>query len=235
MNPIYDCQTTNPILECYNLTKSYIVNRNPVPVLNGINLSVNSGEIVVIKGKSGAGKSTLMEIMSGLTRPNSGNIYFDNYYLESLSNEKLANWRRKKVGIIFQNFNLIPTWTAFENVEAALMNNGFSKFNRQEKVKKQFNRIGLKDRIHHLPSELSIGQQQRVAIARAMINDPVLIFADEPTGEIDSETSKEIIDYLITPVKEKGVTLIVTTHGPFPLEIANKVFCLNDGIIQEKR
>jgi len=217
------------LLKCEGLTKNFYVKQREIQVLKGIDLSVNKGEIVVISGKSGTGKSTLLWILGGLERPTSGKLVFEGRFIDELSNEDLAILRRRKFGIIFQNFNLLPSWTAFENVEAAMLHTGISKSARKEKAKALLGELGLSDRFDNLPSELSIGQQQRVAIARAIANEPSLIFADEPTGDVDPETATEIIDHLIQPVKEKTVTLIVTTHGAFPLDIADRVFYMKDG------
>ncbi len=222
------------LLKCEDLTKSFYVKQKEIQVLKGIDLSINKGEIVVISGKSGTGKSTLLWILGGLERPTSGKLIFEGYSINDLSNEDLAILRRKKFGIIFQNFNLLPSWTAFENVEAAMLHTSISKSVRKERAKTLLNELGLGDRLDNLPSELSIGQQQRVAIARAIANDPSIIIADEPTGDVDPETAKEIITHLITPVKEKKVTLIVATHGVFPLDVANRIFYMIDGKLNQK-
>ena len=219
------------LLQCEDLTKSFYVKQKEIQVLKGINLSVKKGEIIVLTGKSGTGKSTLLWILCGLERSTSGRIMFDGRSIDDLSNEDWAILRRKKFGIIFQNFNLLPSWTAFENVESAMLHTGISKSTRKKKATVLLDEFGLGDRLDNLPSELSIGQQQRVAIARAIANDPSIIIADEPTGDVDPETAKEIIDHLLTPVKEKKVTLLVATHGVFPLDIADRVFCMNDGKI----
>lgn len=219
------------LLECKDLRKSFTVKRKEIRVLRGINLSVDRGEIVVIAGKTGAGKSTFLGVLGGLERQTSGSVTFEGRCMEDLSHEALALLRRQKIGVIFQNFNLLPSWTAYENVEAALLHIGMSKTARREKVKTLLNNLGLGQRLDNLPSELSVGQQQRVAIARAIANEPALILADEPTGELDAETAQEIIDHLITPVREKGVTLVIATHGIFPLDIATRVFYIKDGTL----
>ena len=219
------------LLECKDLRKSFTVKRKEIRVLRGINLSVNRGEIVVIAGKTGTGKSTFLGVLGGLERQTQGSVIFEGSDMENLSNEELALLRRQKIGVIFQNFNLLPSWTAYENVEAALLHIGMSKTARREKVKTLLNNLGLGERLDNLPSELSIGQQQRVAIARALANEPALILADEPTGELDAETAQEIIDHLITPVRQKGVTLVIATHGIFPLDIATRVFYMKGGTL----
>jgi putative ABC transport system ATP-binding protein len=221
----------NVLLTCTDLKKDYTLNGKSTAVLKGISLSVKRGEVVVIKGKSGAGKSTLMGILGGLARPTSGSLVIDSRETGRLSCEEWSLLRREKIGIIFQNFNLIPSWTAFENVEAALMHQGSSKSNRRERVNQLLNELGIGDKGGFLPSELSAGQQQRVAVARALANEPMLLLADEPTGELDVETSRKIIQYLIAPVRKKSIALIVATHGVFPLSAADRVFSLKNGVI----
>jgi putative ABC transport system ATP-binding protein len=219
------------ILKCENLVKKFSTKHGDVEILKGVNFSVNKGEIAIIKGKSGAGKSTLLWILGGIERANSGNIIFEGRLLDEMSNQELAVLRRKKIGIIFQNFNLIPSWTAFENVESALIHDGMSKKGRSEKIYSLLSEFELSDRVDNLPSELSIGQQQRVAIARAIANEPSLIIADEPTGELDPETATEIITHLTCLAKDKSVTLIIATHGTYPLDSADKIFQLSDGFL----
>jgi putative ABC transport system ATP-binding protein len=224
----------DPVLECRDLKKYYSLQKKDIPVLQGIDLSVKKGEICIITGKSGAGKSTLLGLLAALDRPTSGSIHFEGGRIENWSNEKLTRLRREKMGIIFQNFNLLPSWTAFENVEAALLHTGPSKTVRAQKVKTLLTELGLGDRLDNLPSQLSVGQQQRVAIARALANEPTLILADEPTGDVDPETGQEIIQLLLALVKEKGVTLIISTHGTFPLECSQNIFILKDGKLGRK-
>lgn len=222
---------TEPILICENLIKKFQTRYGEIEVLKGVNFSINKGEIAIIKGKSGAGKSTLLWIISGIERPTSGMVIFEGHPLDKMNNQELAIMRKEKIGIIFQNFNLIPSWTAFENVESALIHSKMSKKDRREKVLSILSEFGLSDRIDNLPSELSIGQQQRVAIARAIINSPSLIIADEPTGELDPETAGEIVNHLNLLAKDRSMTLIIATHGTYPLDTANRVYQLNDGIL----
>lgn len=220
-----------PILRCENLVKKFQTRNGEIEILKNVNFSVNKGEIVIIKGKSGAGKSTLLWILGGIERANSGKIIFEGRLLDEMNNQELAMMRRRKIGIIFQNFNLIPSWTAFENVESALIHSGMSKKDRSGKVYSLLNEFELSNRVDNLPSELSVGQQQRVAIARAIANEPLLIIADEPTGELDPETATEIITHLTRLVRDKSVTLIIATHGTYPLDSADKIFQLSDGIL----
>jgi len=219
------------LLECHNLRKTFIVRGKETAVLRGVNLSVRSGEVVAITGKSGAGKSVLLWLLSGLDRPTSGEVLFKGRSLISLSGSELARVRRDKIGIIFQDFNLVASWTALENVESALRHGGMSRAARRAKALKLLDDLMLGDRLDNFPSELSIGEEQRIALARTLANDPVLVLADEPTGDIDPETAKEIVSMLVKPVKEKRATLIVATHGAFPLNVADRVLCLRDGVL----
>ena len=219
------------LLECNNLRKAFTIRGKQITVLKGVSFSVHPGEIVFITGKSGAGKSILLSLLGGLDQPNSGSVVFEGHPLESLSNEELSRLRCKKIGFIFQNFNLIASWTASENVEAALRHSGMPREIRRAKAIQALADLGLGDRLDNLPAELSIGQQQRVAVARTLVNDPVLILADEPTGDVDPETAQEIVEMLITPVRERSATLVIATHGNFPLDNAHRVLLLRDGIV----
>ncbi len=223
----------NVLLECRNLEKTFKVRGREITVLNGVEFAVRPGEIITIIGRSGEGKSVLLWLLSGLDRPDSGQVVFKGCPLADLSNRELARLRRAEIGMIFQNFNLVASWTAVENVESAMRHNGMSPPARRKKAVEALTELGLGDRLDNLPAELSIGQQQRVAIARTLANDPTLILADEPTGDVDPETAREIIDLLLAPVKEKGATLIVATHGNFPLETAHRVLVLKDGRLTE--
>jgi len=218
-------------LQCRDLRKSFTLRGRTVPVLNGVNLAVHRGEKVVITGKSGTGKSTLLGLLAGLEPPNGGRVIFDGQPLSEMKNEELAELRRQEIGIVFQNFNLLPSWTAFENVEAALLHSGLTKAARREKAIHCLAGLGLAELLDHLPTEMSIGQQQRVAVARALIREPKLLLADEPTGDVDPETGSEIRELLFSAVREKGATLVVVTHGAFPLSSADRVFYLKDGVL----
>ncbi|MBF0407615.1 MAG: ABC transporter ATP-binding protein [Candidatus Riflebacteria bacterium] len=219
------------VLEAKDLKKSFFLNGKEIKVFDQINFAFESGKVIVIKGRSGVGKSTLLSLLGGLDRPSAGSISFEGIGFENLSNEELALLRRKKIGIIFQNFNLLSSWTAAENVEAVLMHSGIDESIRRQKVESLLTELGLGDRLDNLPSELSVGQQQRVAIARTLANDPTLILADEPTGDVDPETANEIIEKLLVPVKTRGATLVVTTHGNFPESFADQIFQMKDGQI----
>lgn len=217
------------VLEIRGLKKHFQDGRREVRVLEGIDLAVRGGEIVVVIGRSGAGKTTLISLMAGLDRPSSGSVMLDGRPLEDLSNEELTLLRRQKIGIVFQSFNLLPSMTAAENVEAALLPTPMPKGDRREKVKSLLVGLGLGDRADRFPSQLSVGEQQRVAVARALVNNPVLILADEPTGDVDNETAGEIIDLLVAPVRRANATLVVTTHGCFPDHVAGRSLHLRCG------
>ncbi|MHB9023561.1 MAG: ABC transporter ATP-binding protein [Armatimonadota bacterium] len=220
------------LLECRGVTKSFSIKRKTFPILTGVSFVAQPGEVVVITGKSGAGKSTLLSLLGGLDRPTSGSIVFAGRALETLSGEALAQLRREQLGIIFQNFNLLPSWTTFENVEAALLHSSLPPSERRAKVRALLNELGLGERLDNLPAELSVGQQQRVAVARTLVNGPTLILADEPTGDVDPETAQEILARLLAAVRERGAILVVATHGGFPLEHADRVLLLQDGTLQ---
>jgi len=226
--------TTGAILHCTDVQKSFRTRSGrQITVLQGVNLAVQPGEVVVIHGRSGAGKSVLLGLLGGLDRPTAGTICCEGIDFSTLSNEALSRLRAEKIGIIFQNFNLLSQWTAFENVEAALLHTGMGPSERQAKVTAMLAGFGLKERLENLPAELSIGQQQRVAIARTLVRSPRLLLADEPTGDVDPETAQEILDCLLATVRDSGVTLVVTTHGNFPLEVADRTLRLMDGTLRE--
>ncbi|MCX6995519.1 MAG: ABC transporter ATP-binding protein [Kiritimatiellaeota bacterium] len=214
-----------------NLCKSFHLHGRVIPVLKGLNLAAEARQTHVIIGRSGTGKSTLLGLLAGLDRPTSGTIELEGAALETRSNEALAMLRRQKIGIIFQSFNLLPSWTAVENVEAVVMHSKTSPAERRKKAVALLEELGLGDRLHNLPVELSVGQQQRVAVARTLVNEPRIILADEPTGDVDPELGLEIIQRLVAPVRATGATLIIATHGSFPLEYADHVWELKDGVL----
>ena len=220
---------THTVLETTDLKKHFQDGRRQVRVLEGIDLAVSAGEIVLVTGRSGAGKTTLISLMAGLDRPSCGSVMIDGRALENLSNQELTLLRRRKIGIVFQSFNLLPSLTAAENVEAALLPTLMPKAERREKVKSLLEGLGLGDRADRLPPQLSVGEQQRVAVARALVNNPVLILADEPTGDVDDETAAEIVDLLVAPVRQANAALVVTTHGCFPGNAAGRALRLKDG------
>ena len=224
----------NPVLKCNKIKKSFKIKGKSIEILKGIDLEVFPGELIVIKGRSGEGKTVLQWILSGIDSPSSGDILFEGTPYDSLNREELANVRRKKIGLIFQNFNLIPSWTALENVESALLNSELSQEERTKKAVSMLKKMELGERLDNLPVELSEGQQQRVAIARALINEPSLIIADEPTGNVDDETAIDMLNILIPYIKDNKNAMVVTTHGIFTgMHLADRVFHLKDGLLTQ--
>jgi putative ABC transport system ATP-binding protein len=222
---------TATALECRNITKSFLVRGTQVQALSDISMSVGQGEFVVIAGKSGAGKSTLLAILSGIERPDSGDVFFAGTPLAAASNPELASLRRHGISIVFQALNLLPAWTAFENVESPLLFAGVPKDERHQRVMRWLGRVGLVGRADHLPGELSVGEQQRVAVARALIADPAILLADEPTCAVDPETGHEILELLMCEARERGKTLLLATHGAPPSE-ADRTLRLNAGRLE---
>ena len=198
--------------ELVNATKRYKQKSREITALDKVTLSIKTGDMVAIQGPTGGGKSTLLQLLGGLDRPTSGTISIAGKDIAKLGDKNLAGIRAELVGFVFQNFNLIPTLSAIENVELALVPLGVSKAERETKALAALDSVGLADRADHLPTELSGGQQQRVAIARALVKNPSVLLADEPTGNLDEETRDEIIGLLENLWKEKGITLIIVTH-----------------------
>jgi len=227
-------QNNKFVIECRNIKKTFKARKEKLEVLKGIDLSVSSGEIVVIAGKSGTGKSTLVNIISGIEPATEGEVLFQGIPYKSLNNEKLAKLRQENIGIIFQSFNLISSWTAFENIEAAVANDKLSKIQITELISSYMEELGILKYKNHKPSELSIGQQQRVAVIRAIINEPKLILGDEPTGDVDIETGDEIMGLLLRVMKKTNATMIVGTHGEFSEKYATRILTLKDGKLTVK-
>ena len=227
------CPSANSgvLLQCTDLRKTFTLRGREIRVLDGVSLSVPRGEIVAVSGRTGAGKSTLLMLLGGLDRPTSGTVALSGRNMEALSNEELAQLRRTQIGIVFQSHNLLPSWTALENVGAALLHTGMPAARRRERVKALLSELGLGGRMDNLPAELSMGQQQLVAIARALANEPELLLADEPTGDVDPESAQEIIRLLASPVRERGAALVIATHGVFPLNVADRVLHLRGGAL----
>jgi putative ABC transport system ATP-binding protein len=214
------------VIEIKSLTKLYKSGRSTIRAVDGLNLSVNKGDFLAIVGPSGSGKSTLLQLLGCLDKPTGGEFKIDDRQVGKLNDRKLADLRQKKIGFIFQNFNLIPTLTARQNVEAAI---GKRSKNDKEKTLEALKRVGLEERANHLPTLLSGGEQQRVAIARALINNPEIILADEPTGNLDSQTGKIIFDLLHELSKLENTTVIVVTHDLSIAGQTDKTYHLKDG------
>lgn len=227
---------TSPLLEIQNLEKTYQrKNNSPIKALDGINFDVSTGEFLALVGPSGSGKTTLLNLIGALDRPTSGSIWFEGKSLADLSNQDLVQFRRNKIGFIFQTFNLLPSLTVGENVESALIHSGMSKNQIIEKIASLLNFFGLTDKCTALPLELSVGQQQKVAIARALVKNPVLLLADEPTGELDPLAGEEIVSKLIELNRNFKVTTIVASHGTFPFGRADRILFVRDGKIVSQK
>jgi putative ABC transport system ATP-binding protein len=223
----YTRRISMSVLRVDGLTKKYGKGESEVIALNGISLSVNKGEFTAIVGPSGSGKSTMLHLLGGVDKPTGGKVYIDDVNIYSLSEKELAILRRRKVGFVFQFYNLIPVLTAEENIEMPMLLDGRKPDKKY--VEELLELLALKDRRHHLPSELSGGQQQRVSIGRALINKPSIILADEPTGNLDSKTSKEIMELLKYSVKKYNQTLILITHDLSIASMADRIITLSDG------
>jgi len=220
----------NKVVRVSDVKRIYRMGNVDVHALRGINLIVEKGEFVSIMGPSGCGKSTLMHLIGCLDRPTSGHIRLDEVDVDELDDNNLADIRNKKVGFVFQTFNLLPKLNAIENVELPLIYAGIKLEARREKASKLLEVVGLKERMRHKPSELSGGQSQRVAIARALANDPSIILADEPTGNLDSKSGEEIIR-LFSDLNSRGITLIIVTHDQEIADRSKRIVRLKDGLV----
>ncbi len=217
------------MIELDNITKVYMAGHTEVPALRGISCRVESGEMISIMGPSGSGKSTLMNIIGCLDKPTSGQYRLEGSEVSRLKDDELAEIRNKKIGFVFQSFNLLPRTTALANVELPLIYSGAS--NRRQRALQALESVGLAHRANHRPNELAGGEQQRVAIARALINKPSLILADEPTGNLDTQTSKEIM-LLFQQLKQQGITIVLITHEPDIAAYTQRTIRIRDGQIE---
>jgi putative ABC transport system ATP-binding protein len=226
---------TGPLIQLENVEKVYRTGRLSFPALRGVNLCIDQGELVSVVGPSGSGKSTILNLISGIDRPSAGSVTVDGQRINQLSEEKLAAWRGRRVGIVFQFFQLLPTLTALEN---AVLPMDFARFakgkQRAERAGTNLALVGLGDKLNHLPSELSGGEQQRVAIARALACDPVLLICDEPTGNLDSESAEMVLS-LLHQLNAGGMTIVYVTHDSGLAERASRSISIRDGQIESDR
>jgi len=224
--------SVDDVIVAENLVKTYRMGKVEVHALCGVSFTIRRGEMIAIMGPSGSGKSTLMNVLGCLDRPTSGDYYLDGERVSGLSDDKLAEVRNRKVGFVFQSFNLLPRISALENVELPLRYSGMKR-GRRERALEVLKQVGLADRVSHHQSELSGGQQQRVAIARALVNHPSILMADEPTGNLDSKSGAEIIELVTRLNRETGMTVIIVTHDPAVAAHTQRVIRLRDGLLEE--
>ncbi|NUO79681.1 ABC transporter ATP-binding protein [candidate division KSB1 bacterium] len=222
------------LIDVRSLVKTYEIGKIQVNALCGVNMQINDNEYVAIMGPSGSGKSTLMNIIGCLDTPTSGEYQFGGEYVSKMNDDQLADIRNRKIGFVFQTFNLLPRANALHNVELPLIYAGVPTSKRREQAKGALERVGLGDRMHHKPNELSGGQRQRVAIARALVNNPSIILADEPTGNLDSKTGEEIMAVL-AELNAQGNTIILVTHDEHIASHSRRIIRLRDGLIEEDR
>jgi putative ABC transport system ATP-binding protein len=221
------------MIEVQDITKIYRLGSVDVPALQGVSLRIERGEVVAIMGQSGSGKSTLMNILGCLDLPTSGQYLLEGKNIAGMDEDELATIRNEKIGFVFQQFNLLPRMTVRRNAELPLMyNGGKSEIEIRQRSEEILTAVGLADRMSHRPTELSGGEQQRVAIARALINEPSIILADEPTGNLDSHTGEEIMSLLLSLNQERGLTLLIVTHDPSIAAHAQRIIRLRDGLIE---
>ncbi|MBG9786542.1 ATP-binding cassette domain-containing protein [Brevibacillus laterosporus] len=228
------------VIRITDVKKKYVIGDQEIHALRGVNLVIQKGDFVAIMGPSGSGKSTMMNMIGCLDQPSSGTFYLDDYPVSEAADEELAKIRNQKIGFVFQNFNLIPRTPAVENVELPLLYAGVDARERRKRAIDSLHSVGLGNRLYNKPNELSGGQQQRVSIARALVNQPVIILADEPTGALDTKTSQEIMG-IFQRLNDEGKTVILVTHEPDIAEYAKRVIHFRDGqiiandVVQERR
>ena len=221
------------LIKVINLEKIYRTDEVETVALRGINLEIEQGEFVAIMGPSGSGKSTLLHILGFLDRPTKGQYLFQGKTMDEFSDEELARIRNKEIGFIFQDFNLLPRTSVLDNVCLPLLYAGMKEKEQKELAIKAIEEVGLKERLTHLPSQLSGGEKQRVAIARAVVNNPAVIFADEPTGNLDSKTG-EVVMKIISQLNQKGHTIVLVTHETYTAQYAQRIIRMKDGLVENE-
>jgi len=220
-----------PIITTKNLNRDFYSGGETIHALKNINISIEQGKLTILRGRSGSGKTTLLNLISALDMPTSGNIYFENKDITQLSQKKRDEFRRTQIGIIFQSVALISLMSAYENVEFALRIAGYDARKRRKRAEECLTMVGLGKRMGHRPHEMSGGEQQRVAIARAISHEPKVVFADEPTAELDTTMSLHIVKLFKDLVQNHGITVVMTTHDPSMVDIADRVITLEDGVV----
>jgi putative ABC transport system ATP-binding protein len=224
---------TDALIQVRMLCKTYTRGNESIEVLKNLNLDIDRGDFVAFMGPSGSGKTTLLNLIGGLDLPTSGSIVVDNDEITMISGKKLTDWRARHVGFIFQLYNLIPVLTAYQNVELPLLLTRLTKAQRRDHVETALSIVGLQDRMHHFPRQLSGGQEQRTAIARAIVSDPAFLLCDEPTGDLDRVSANEILELLSRLVKEFDKTILMVTHDPVAASHAHSTLHLDKGILIE--
>lgn len=221
------------LIKLKNVRKVYRMGNEKVVALNDISLSIKKEEFVCLLGTSGSGKSTLLNLMAGLEKPTKGEIVIGKHHIEKMNEKQLANFRQLNIGFVFQSYNLIPTLTALENVSLSLTFRRIPKKKREKIAKEMLSAVGLGNRLNHKPSEMSGGQQQRVSIARAFVGNPKIVFADEPTGNLDTKTTMEVMDLITSMAKENKQTLVIVTHDQEIAPYGHRIIHLRDGNIEK--
>ncbi len=222
------------VIRTENLTKTFVLGKEKVTALSDVSISVEKGQICAVLGTSGSGKSTLLNMLAGLERPTSGAVYIGKHRIDKMTERELTLFRQKFTGFVFQSYNLIPSLTALENVAMPLMFKGIGKQEREKRALEMLRLVGLENRKNHRPSEMSGGQQQRAGIARAFVSNPSVIFADEPTGNLDSETTKNVMELVCGLVHENNSTMILVTHDNGVAAFADKIITITDGKVSNQ-
>jgi putative ABC transport system ATP-binding protein len=233
--PVVSKAVNVPAIEVVNVTKTYRVGHTDYPALRGVSFKIGRGELVSIVGPSGSGKSTLLNLIGALDLPTSGNVFVDGIKLRKLNEDQLALLRNRKIGFVYQSFNLIQRLTTIENVEMPLIARGVSEKARRIKAIRVLKAVGLGNKLNKRPTELSGGEQQRVAVARALVPEPALVIGDEPTGNLDSKTTREILNLVVQMNKTKGITFILVTHNNEVAEMTHRMISIRDGLVEKEQ